>query len=155
MGGYDPAFELIKKALFNKKHVVTANKALIAERGNELFRFAQDNGVILAFESSVAGGIPIIKALREGLVANKVSWFAGILNGTSNYILSEMESNKTSFDLALRKAQELGLAESDPSLDINGTDAAQKASILAALAFHVPFDFSYVSYGGIEEVDAG
>ena len=153
IGGVDFAYELVSAAIREGKHIVTANKALISTYGNELFSLAKENDVEIGFEASVAGGTPVIKALREGLVANKVSWFAGILNGTSNYILSEMESNKTSFDLALRKAQELGLAESDPSLDINGTDAAQKASILAALAFHVPFDFSYVSYGGIEDVE--
>ena len=114
---------------------------------------AKENNVEIGFEASVAGGTPVIKALREGLVANKVKWFAGILNGTSNFILTEMESNQSTFKSALEKAQELGLAESDPSLDINGTDAAQKASILAALAFHVPFDFSLVSFEGIEEIE--
>ena len=153
VGGVDFAYELVISAIKEGKHIVTANKALIATHGNEIFRLAHENNVEIGFEASVGGGTPVIKALREGLVANKVKWFAGILNGTSNYILTEMESNQTSFPLALEKAQALGFAESDPSLDINGTDAAQKASILAALAFHVPFDFSLVSYEGIEEVE--
>ncbi len=153
IGGVNFAYELVTTALKEGKHVVTANKALIASHGNELFALAKENNVEIGFEASVAGGTPVIKALREGLVANKVKWFAGILNGTSNFILTEMESNQSTFASALEKAQELGLAESDPSLDINGTDAAQKASILAALAFHVPFDFSLVSFEGIEEVE--
>ena len=153
IGGVDFSYELVTTALKEGKHVVTANKALIASHGNELFALAKENNVEIGFEASVAGGTPVIKALREGLVANKVKWFAGILNGTSNFILTEMESNQSTFASALEKAQELGLAESDPSLDINGTDAAQKASILAALAFHVPFDFSLVSFEGIEEIE--
>ena len=153
IGGVDFSYELVTTALKEGKHVVTANKALIASHGNELFALAKKNNVEIGFEASVAGGTPVIKALREGLVANKVKWFAGILNGTSNFILTEMESNQSTFESALEKAQELGLAESDPSLDINGTDAAQKASILAALAFHVPFDFSLVSFEGIEEIE--
>ena len=153
IGGVNFAYELVTAALKEGKHVVTANKALIASHGNELFALAKENNVEIGFEASVAGGTPVIKALREGLVANKVKWFAGILNGTSNFILTEMESNQSTFKSALEKAQELGLAESDPSLDINGTDAAQKASILAALAFHVPFDFSLVSFEGIEEIE--
>ena len=153
IGGVNFAYELVTTALKEGKHVVTANKALIASHGNELFALAKENNVEIGFEASVAGGTPVIKALREGLVANKVKWFAGILNGTSNFILTEMESNQSTFESALEKAQELGLAESDPSLDINGTDAAQKASILAALAFHVPFDFSLVSFEGIEEIE--
>ena len=153
IGGVDFSYELVTTALKEGKHVVTANKALIASHGNELFALAKENNVEIGFEASVAGGTPVIKALREGLVANKVKWFAGILNGTSNFILTEMESNQSTFKSALEKAQELGLAESDPSLDINGTDAAQKASILAALAFHVPFDFSLVSFEGIEEIE--
>ena len=153
IGGVNFAYELVTTALKEGKHVVTANKALIASHGNELFALAKENNVEIGFEASVGGGTPVIKALREGLVANKVKWFAGILNGTSNFILTEMESNQSTFASALEKAQELGLAESDPSLDINGTDAAQKASILAALAFHVPFDFSLVSFEGIEEIE--
>ena len=153
IGGVDFAYDLVSKAIKEGKHIVTANKALLAIHGNELFALAKENKVEIGFEAAVAGGTPVIKALREGLVANKVKWFAGILNGTSNYILSEMEYNQSTFSLALEKAQELGLAESDPSLDINGTDAAQKASILAALAFRVPFDFSLVSFEGIEDVE--
>ena len=153
IGGVDFAYDLVSKAIKEGKHIVTANKALLAIHGNELFALAKDNKVEIGFEAAVAGGTPVIKALREGLVTNKVKWFAGILNGTSNYILSEMESNQSTFNLALEKAQELGLAESDPSLDINGTDAAQKASILAALAFRVPFDFSLVSFEGIEDIE--
>ena len=153
IGGVNFAYELVTTALKEGKHVVTANKALIASHGNELFALAKENNVEIGFEASVAGGTPVIKALREGLVANKVKWFAGILNGTSNFILTEMESNQSTFASAQEKAQELGLAESDPSLDINGTDAAQTASILAALAFHVPFDFSLVSFEGIEEIE--
>ena len=153
IGGVDFSYELVTTALKEGKHVVTANKALIATHGNELFALAKENNVEIGFEASVAGGTPVIKALREGLVANKVKWFAGILNGTSNFILTEMESNQSTFESALEKAQKLGLAESDPSLDINGTDAAQKASILAALAFHVPFNFSLVSFEGIEEIE--
>ena len=153
IGGVNFAYELVTTAFKEGKHVVTANKALIASHGNELFALAKENNVEIGFEASVAGGTPVIKALREGLVANKVKWFAGILNGTSNFILTEMESNQSTFASALEKAQELGLAASDPSLDIYGTDAAQKASILAALAFHVPFDFSLVSFEGIEEIE--
>ena len=153
IGGVDFAYDLVRKAIKEGKHIVTANKALLAIHGNELFALAKENKVEIGFEAAVAGGTPVIKALREGLVANKVKWFAGILNGTSNYILSEMEYNQSTFSLALEKAQELGFAESDPSLDINGTDAAQKASILAALAFRVPFDFSLVSFEGIEDVE--
>jgi len=153
IGGVNSAYELVTTALKEGKHVVTANKALIASHGNELFALAKENNVEIGFEASVAGGTPVIKALREGLVANKVKWFAGILNGTSNFILTEMESNQSTFKSALEKAQELGLAEADPSLDINGTDAAQKASILAALAFHIPFNFSLVSFEGIEEIE--
>ncbi|MCS5543545.1 MAG: homoserine dehydrogenase [SAR86 cluster bacterium] len=153
IGGVDFAYDLVSKAIKEGKHIVTANKALLAIHGNELFALAKENKVEIGFEAAVAGGTPVIKALREGLVTNKVKWFAGILNGTSNYILSEMEYNQSTFSLALEKAQELGLAESDPSLDINGTDAAQKASILAALAFRVPFDFSLVSFEGIEDIE--
>ena len=153
IGGTDLAGELIRTAIKNGKQVVTANKALLAVEGNEIFKLAKKNNVQIGFEASVAGGTPVIKALREGLVANKVEWFAGILNGTSNYILTEMNVKKTEFSQALLKAQELGLAEADPAMDIDGTDAAQKASILAALAFHVPFNFQAVNYEGIDKVD--
>ena len=153
IGGCDLAKELVERAIENGKHVVTANKALIASHGDELFKLAKEKNVQIGFEASVAGGTPVIKALREGLVANKVQWFAGILNGTTNFILSEMSDKDTYFDDALKQAQDLGLAETDPTMDIDGTDAAQKASILAALAFKVPFDFKSVSYGGIDQVD--
>ena len=153
IGGTDFAGELVRTAIKNGKQVVTANKALLAVEGNEIFKLAKKNNVQIGFEASVAGGTPVIKALREGLVANKVEWFAGILNGTSNYILTEMNVEKTEFSKALLKAQELGLAEADPAMDIDGTDAAQKASILAALAFHVPFNFQAVNYEGIDKVD--
>ena len=153
IGGCDLAKELVETAINNGKHVVTANKALIASHGDELFKLAKENNVQIGFEASVAGGTPVIKALREGLVANKVQWFAGILNGTTNFILSEMSEKNTNFDDALKQAQDLGLAETNPTMDIDGTDAAQKASILAALAFKVPFDFGSVSYGGIDQVD--
>ena len=153
IGGCDLAKELVETAIKNGKHVVTANKALIASHGDELFKLAKEKKVQIGFEASVAGGTPVIKALREGLVANKVQWFAGILNGTTNFILSEMSDKNTNFDDALKQAQDLGLAEADPTMDIDGTDAAQKASILAALAFKVPFDFKSVSYGGIDQVD--
>ena len=152
IGGTDLAKELVETAINNGKHVVTANKALIASHGDELFKLAKEKGVQIGFEASVAGGTPVIKALREGLVANKVQWFAGILNGTTNFILSEMSEKNTNFDDALKQAQDLGLAEADPTMDIDGTDAAQKASILAALAFKVPFDFKAGSYGGIDQV---
>ena len=152
IGGTDLAKELDETAINNGKHVVTANKALIASHGDELFKLAKEKVVQIGFEASVAGGTPVIKALREGLVANKVQWFAGILNGTTNFILSEMSEKNTNFDDALKQAQDLGLAEADPTMDIDGTDAAQKASILAALAFKVPFDFKAVSYGGIDQV---
>ena len=153
IGGTDFAGELVRTAIKNGKQVVTANKALLAVEGDEIFKLAKQNSVQIGFEASVAGGTPVIKALREGLVANKVEWFAGILNGTSNYILTEMNLEKTEFSQALLKAQELGLAEADPAMDIDGTDAAQKASILAALAFHVPFNFQAVNYEGIDKVD--
>lgn len=153
IGGAEFADELIQTAIRNGKQIVTANKALLAIKGDEIFQLAKQNNVQIGFEASVAGGTPVIKALREGLVANKVEWFAGILNGTSNYILTEMSVEKTEFSLALSKAQKLGLAEADPTMDIDGTDAAQKASILAALAFHVPFNFEAVNYEGIDKVD--
>ena len=144
MGGHDPAFELIKKALFNKKHVVTANKALIAEKGNELFRFAQENSVILAYESSVAGGIPIIKGLREGLAANRINWLAGIINGTGNFILTKMASDRRQFGDVLKEAQALGYAEADPTFDVEGIDAAHKLTIMGSIAFGIPLQFTKI-----------
>ena len=152
IGGCDLAKDLVEKSIKNGKNIVTANKALISTHGDELFELAKTHGVQIGFEASVAGGTPVIKALREGLVANKVIWFAGILNGTTNFILSKMADDKSSFEEALQEAQELGLAESDPTMDVDGTDAAQKATILSALAFNTPFDFTSVSYGGIESV---
>ena len=152
IGGCDLAKDLVEKSIKNGKDIVTANKALISTHGDELFQLAKNYGVQIGFEASVAGGTPVIKALREGLVANKVKWFAGILNGTTNFILSKMSDDKSSFEEALLEAQELGLAESDPTMDVDGTDAAQKATILSALAFNTPFDFTSISYGGIESV---
>ena len=141
MGGYDVAFEVIQRALSNGKHVVTANKALIAERGNELFALASANDVMLAFESAVAGGIPIIKALREGLAANDIEWLAGIINGTGNFILSEMSARQSEFSEVLQRAQELGYAEADPTFDVEGIDAAHKLTIMSAIAFGIPLQF--------------
>ena len=152
IGGCDLAKELVEESIKNGKNVVTANKALISTHGDELFSLAEKYGVQIGFEASVAGGTPVIKALREGLVANQVNWFAGILNGTTNFILSKMSDDNTSFEDALEEAQDLGLAEADPTMDVDGTDAAQKACILSALAFNTPFDFTSVSYGGIESV---
>lgn len=152
IGGCDLAKDLVEKAIRNGKHIVTANKALIATHGDELFELAKEHNVQIGFEASVAGGTPVIKALREGLVANKVNWFAGILNGTTNFILSKMSEDQSSFENALKEAQDLGLAEADPAMDVDGTDAAQKASILSALAFNTPHNFELVSYGGIESV---
>jgi homoserine dehydrogenase len=154
IGGCDLAKDLVEKSIRNGKHIVTANKALIATHGDELFDLAKEYNVQIGFEASVAGGTPVIKALREGLVANKVNWFAGILNGTTNFILSKMFEDQSSFQSALKEAQDLGLAEADPTMDVDGTDAAQKASILSALAFNTPHNFKLVSYGGIESVSA-
>jgi len=154
IGGCDLAKDLVEKSIRNGKHIVTANKALIATHGDELFELAKEYNVQIGFEASVAGGTPVIKALREGLVANKVNWFAGILNGTTNFILSKMSEDQSSFQSALKEAQDLGLAEADPTMDVDGTDAAQKASILSALAFNTPHNFELVSYGGIESVSA-
>ena len=152
IGGCDLAKDLVETSIRNGKHIVTANKALIATHGDELFELAKEHNVQIGFEASVAGGTPVIKALREGLVANKVNWFAGILNGTTNFILSKMSDDQSSFESALKEAQDLGLAEADPTMDVDGTDAAQKASILSALAFNTPHNFELVSYGGIESV---
>ncbi len=152
MGGYEPAFEVIKQALANGKHVVTANKALIAERGNELFEVAEANKVCLAFESSVAGGIPIIKALREGLAANKINWLAGIINGTGNFILTEMTQKSRQFDDVLKQAQELGYAEADPTFDVEGIDAAHKLTIMGSIAFGIPLQFDKTYTEGISHI---
>ncbi|MEX0963478.1 MAG: homoserine dehydrogenase [Pseudohongiellaceae bacterium] len=152
LGGFDPAFEVVRQALANGKHVVTANKALIAERGNELFSVAAQNSVTLAYESSVAGGIPIIKALREGLAANKIEWLAGIINGTGNFILTEMAEEERQFADVLREAQELGYAEADPSFDVEGIDAAHKLTIMAAIAFGIPLQFDKTYTEGISRI---
>ena len=152
MGGYDVAFEVIQRALSNGKHVVTANKALIAERGNELFALASANEVVLAFESAVAGGIPIIKALREGLAANDIEWLAGIINGTGNFILSEMSAKQSEFSEVLQRAQELGYAEADPTFDVQGIDAAHKLTIMSAIAFGIPLQFEKTYTEGISGI---
>ncbi len=149
MGGFDPAFKLVAEALANGKHVVTANKALIAERGNELFAIAAGSGAVLAYESSVAGGIPIIKALREGLAANRIEWLAGIINGTGNFILTEMAAGRRRFEDVLAQAQSLGYAEADPSFDVDGIDAAHKLAIMASIAFGIPLRFADIHIEGI------
>jgi homoserine dehydrogenase len=154
IGGYGVAKELVMKAIANGKHVVTANKALLATSGNEIFKAAQDKGVMVAFEAAVAGGIPIIKALREGLSANRIEWIAGIINGTTNFILSEMRDKGLSFDTVLKEAQRLGYAEADPTFDIEGVDAAHKITILASLAFGIPMQFDKAYIEGISKLDA-
>ena len=154
IGGYGVAKELVLKAIANGKHVVTANKALLAMHGNEIFKAAQDKGVMVAFEAAVAGGIPIIKALREGLTANRIQWIAGIINGTTNFILSEMRDKGLSFDTVLKEAQRLGYAEADPTFDIEGVDAAHKITILSALAFGIPMQFDKAYMEGISKLDA-
>ncbi len=154
IGGYGVAKELVLKAIANGKHVVTANKALLATHGNEIFKAAQDKGVMVAFEAAVAGGIPIIKALREGLTANRIEWIAGIINGTTNFILSEMRDKGLSFDTVLKEAQRLGYAEADPTFDIEGVDAAHKITILSALAFGIPMQFDKAYVEGISRLDA-
>ena len=154
IGGYGVAKELVLKAIANGKHVVTANKALLATHGNEIFKAAQDQGVMVAFEAAVAGGIPIIKALREGLSANRIEWIAGIINGTTNFILSEMRDKGLSFDTVLKEAQRLGYAEADPTFDIEGVDAAHKITILSALAFGIPMQFDKAYIEGISKLDA-
>jgi len=154
IGGYGVAKELVLKAIANGKHVVTANKALLATHGNEIFKAAQDKGVMVAFEAAVAGGIPIIKAVREGLTANRIEWIAGIINGTTNFILSEMRDKGLPFDVVLKKAQRLGYAEADPTFDIEGVDAAHKITILASLAFGIPMQFDKAYIEGISKLDA-
>ena len=152
IGGYGVAKDLVLEAIRNGKHVVTANKALLATHGNEIFKAAQKKGVMVAFEASVAGGIPIIKALREGLAANRIEWIAGIINGTSNFILSEMRAKGSSFGDALRNAQRRGYAETDPTFDIEGVDAAHKLTILSALAFGIPMQFPKAYTEGISKL---
>ncbi|MCK5810358.1 MAG: homoserine dehydrogenase [Cocleimonas sp.] len=152
IGGYSPAKELVLQAIENGKHVVTANKALIAVHGNEIFARAQEKGVIVAFEAAVAGGIPIIKALREGLAANKIEWLAGIINGTGNFILTEMRDKGRAFDDVLKEAQELGYAEADPTFDVEGIDAAHKLSILSSIAFGIPLQVEKTYTEGISKI---
>ncbi|ODU62220.1 MAG: homoserine dehydrogenase [Lautropia sp. SCN 66-9] len=149
IGGYGIARELVLEAIEHGKHVVTANKALLAVHGNEIFRAASRRHVMVAFEAAVAGGIPIIKALREGLTANRIEWIAGIINGTTNFILSEMRDKGLAFDVVLKEAQRLGYAEADPTFDIEGVDAAHKATILSAIAFGVPVQFERAHVEGI------
>ena len=153
IGGCDYARELIEVAIESGKHVVTANKALIAEHGNALFEKAQAKGVTIAFEASVAGGIPVIKALREGLAANQIRWLAGIINGTGNFILTEMRDKGRDFADVLAEAQELGYAEADPTFDVEGIDAAHKLCILASIAFGIPLNFDAVYTQGISMID--
>ncbi len=154
IGGYTVARDLVLKAIENGKHVVTANKALLAVHGNEIFAAAQKKGVMVTFEAAVAGGIPIIKALREGLSANRIQWLAGIINGTTNFILSEMRDKGLAFADVLREAQRLGYAEADPTFDIDGVDAAHKATIMSAIAFGIPMQFDKAYIEGIAKLDA-
>ena len=149
IGGIEPARTLVLSAIAAGKHVVTANKALLAEHGNEIFAAAHAKGVMVAFEGAVAGGIPIIKALREGLTANRIEWIAGIINGTSNFILSTMRDTGASFDAVLAEAQKRGYAEADPTFDVEGIDAAHKLTIMAAIAFGVPMRFDAAYHEGI------
>ncbi len=152
IGGYGVAKEFVLKAIANGKHVVTANKALLATHGNEIFLAAQKKGVMVAFEAAVAGGIPIIKALREGLTANRIEWIAGIINGTSNFILSEMRDKGLAFADVLAQAQKLGYAEADPTFDIEGIDAAHKLTIMSAIAFGIPMQFEKAYTEGISKL---
>jgi len=154
IGGTTVAKDLVLEAIRRGKHVVTANKALLATHGNEIFKAAQKKGVMVAFEASVGGGIPIIKALREGLAANRIDWIAGIINGTSNFILSEMRDKGISFDSALKDAQKRGYAEADPTFDIAGVDASHKLTILAALAFGIPMQLKKCFVEGIQKLTA-
>jgi len=153
IGGYSPARELVLEAIKNGKHVVTANKALIAMHGNEIFSAAQEQGVVVAFEAAVAGGIPIIKAVREGLAGNHIEWIAGIINGTGNFILTEMRDKGRDFADVLKEAQELGYAEADPTFDVEGIDAAHKLTILASLAFGIPLQFDMCFTEGISKIE--
>jgi homoserine dehydrogenase len=154
IGGYEPARTLVLDAIQRGKHVVTANKALLAKHGNEIFEAAHARGVMVAFEAAVAGGIPIIKALREGLTANRIEWIAGIINGTSNFILSEMRSKGLAFDTVLREAQRLGYAEADPTFDVEGIDAAHKLALLSSIAFGVPINVDAAYTEGISRLAA-
>jgi len=152
MGGYEPARGLVLRALANGKHVVTANKALIAKHGNEIFAAARASGMMVGFEAAVAGGIPIIKAIREGLAGNQLEWVAGIINGTANFIMTEMRDQRRDFPEVLAEAQALGYAEADPSFDVDGIDAAHKLTILASIAFGIPLQFDQVYIEGIRGI---
>jgi homoserine dehydrogenase len=154
IGGYGIAKALVLEAIAAGKHVVTANKALLAVHGTEIFQAAQAKGVIVAFEASVAGGIPIIKALREGLTANRIQWIAGIINGTTNFILSEMRDKGLDFGVVLKEAQRLGYAEADPTFDIEGVDAAHKATIMASIGYGIPVQFDKAHVEGITQLTA-
>jgi homoserine dehydrogenase len=154
IGGTDNARTLVLQAIAAGKHVVTANKALLALHGSEIFAAARAQGVIVAFEAAVAGGIPIIKALREGLTANRIEWVAGIINGTTNFILSEMRSKGLDFGVVLKEAQRLGYAEADPAFDIEGVDAAHKATLMSAIAFGIPVQFAKAHVEGITALQA-
>ncbi|MBD3892513.1 homoserine dehydrogenase [Hydrogenophaga sp.] len=154
IGGCGVAKALVLEAIAAGKHVVTANKALLAQHGDEIFAAASAKGVMVAFEAAVAGGIPIIKALREGLTANRIQWIAGIINGTTNFILSEMRDKGLDFDVVLKEAQRLGYAESDPSFDIEGVDAAHKLTLLSAIAFGIPVQFDRAYVEGITQLGA-
>ena len=154
IGGYGIARTLVLEAIAAGKHVVTANKALLAVHGTEIFAAARDKGVVVAFEAAVAGGIPIIKALREGLTANRIQWIAGIINGTTNFILSEMRAKGLDFGVVLKQAQELGYAEADPTFDIEGVDAAHKLTLMSAIAFGIPVQFDRAHIEGITQLAA-
>ncbi|MDB5747004.1 MAG: homoserine dehydrogenase [Massilia sp.] len=154
IGGYELPRELVLRAIANGKHVVTANKALLALHGNEIFAAAQEKGVMVAFEAAVAGGVPIIKALREGLTANRIESVAGIINGTTNFILSEMRDKGLDFGVVLKQAQALGYAEADPTFDIEGVDAAHKLTIMSAIAFGIPVQFDRAHVEGISALQA-
>jgi homoserine dehydrogenase len=154
IGGYGIAKTLVLEAIAAGKHVVTANKALLAVHGTEIFAAAREKGVVVAFEAAVAGGIPIIKALREGLTANRIEWVAGIINGTTNFILSEMRAKGLDFGVVLKEAQRLGYAEADPTFDIEGVDAAHKATIMSAIAFGIPVQFDKAHVEGITKLQA-
>jgi len=154
IGGYGIAKQLVLEAIAAGKHVVTANKALLAVHGTEIFAAAQKKGVMVAFEAAVAGGIPIIKALREGLTANRIEWIAGIINGTTNFILSEMRDKGLPFEAVLKEAQRLGYAEADPTFDIEGVDAAHKATLMSAIGFGIPVQFDKAYVEGITKLEA-
>ena len=154
IGGYGIAKALVMEAIAAGKHVVTANKALLAVHGTEIFAAAREKGVVVAFEAAVAGGIPIVKALREGLTANRIEWIAGIVNGTTNFILSEMRDKGLDFDAVLKQAQALGYAETDPTFDIQGIDAAHKTTLMSAIAFGIPVQFERAYVEGITRLQA-